>query len=118
MQTTIPEAARHLGVSEHTVRRRVRSGELPGKQVATPQGFTWVVDIPDGLPEPVTSSSEVQALRELVANLQDRINAQGKELEAKNKQIEQLHVLLQQAQAALPAPRENRPWWRRVWRRD
>ena len=118
MQTTIPEAARRLGVSEHTVRRRVRSGELPGKQVATPQGFTWVVDIPDGLPEPETSSSEVQALRELVANLQDRINAQGKELEAKNKQIEQLHILLQQAQAALPAPRDNRSWWQRVWRRD
>jgi hypothetical protein len=118
MQTTIPEAARRLGVSEHTVRRRVRSGELPGKQVATPQGFTWVVDIPDDLPEPETSSSEVQALRELVANLQDRINAQGKELEAKNKQIEQLHVLLQQAQAALPAPRDNRPWWQRLWRRE
>jgi hypothetical protein len=118
MQTTIPEAARRLGVSEHTVRRRVRSGELPGKQVAAPQGFTWVVDIPDDLPEPETSSSEVQALRELVANLQDRINAQGKELEAKNKQIEQLHVPLQQAQAALPSPRDNRSWWQRLWRRD
>jgi hypothetical protein len=118
MQTTIPEAARRLGVSEHTVRRRVRSGELTGRQVATPQGFTWVVDIPDGLPEPEASSSEVQALRELVANLQDRINAQGKELEAKNKQIEQLHVLLQQAQAALPAPRNNRSWWQRLWRRE
>ncbi len=118
MQTTIPEAARRLGVSEHTVRRRVRSGELAGKQVATPQGFTWLVDIPDDLPEPEISSGEVQALRELVANLQDRINAQGKELEAKNKQIEQLHVLLQQAQAALPAPRDNRPWWQRLWRRD
>jgi hypothetical protein len=38
------------------------------------------------------------------------------QLEAKDKQIEQLHVLLQQAQAALPAPRENRPWWR-LWQR-
>jgi hypothetical protein len=118
MQTTISEAARRLGVSEHTVRRRVRSGELSGKQVPTPQGFTWIVDIPEDLPEPETSSSEVQSLRELVANLQDRINAQGKELEAKNKQIEQLHILLQQAQAALPAPRDNRSWWRRVWRRE
>jgi hypothetical protein len=40
------------------------------------------------------------------------------ELVSKNKQIEQLHILLQQAQAALPAPRENRPWWQRLWRRD
>jgi hypothetical protein len=39
------------------------------------------------------------------------------QLEVKDKQIEQLHVLLQQAQAALPAPRNNRPWWQRWWRR-
>jgi hypothetical protein len=42
--------------------------------------------------------------------VQKLIEALTTELEAKNKQIEQLHVLLQQAQAALPTPR--RPWWR------
>ena len=35
----------------------------------------------------------------------------------KDRQIEQLHVLLQQVQAALPPPRPIRPWWR-VWRRS
>jgi hypothetical protein len=40
------------------------------------------------------------------------------QLEVKDKQIEQLHVLLQQAQAALPALKQNRPWWQRLWQRD
>ena len=39
------------------------------------------------------------------------------QVEGKDKQIGELHVLLQQAQAALPAPRENHhPWWR-FWQR-
>jgi hypothetical protein len=30
-----------------------------------------------------------------------------------------LHVLLQQAQAALPAPKEDHPsWWQRLWHRN
>ena len=41
--------------------------------------------------------------------------AQG-ELATKNEQIKELHVLLQQAQAALPAPQENRHSWWRFWR--
>ncbi len=75
-----------------------------------------MVDIPDDLPESGESFGELTALRELNAALQSRIDAQDKQLESKDKQIEQLHVLLQQAQTALPAPRENRPWWR-FWER-
>jgi hypothetical protein len=118
MQVTIQEAAFRLGLSEKTVRRRVLNGRLPGSQVSTPQGFAWMVDIPDDLPESGGSFGELAALRELNAALQSRIDAQDKQLESKDKQIEQLHVLLQQAQAALPAPRDNRPWWQRWWRRD
>ena len=67
---------------------------------------------------------ELQALREVIEVLQAQVKAQQEQLavkdqhlEAKDHQIEQLHVLVQQAQAALPAPRENhRPWWR-FWQR-
>ena len=127
MQVTIVEAARLLGLSEKTVRRRVVRGELPGIQEATPQGYTWFVDIPDQSPEfeAEMPSGELQALRELNVALQDRIEAQDRELEAKNlqlaakdEQIRELHILLQQAQAGLPAPRDNRSWWQRLWRRD
>jgi hypothetical protein len=68
------------------------------------------VDVPDDLVEPETG--ELQALR-------DRVAAQDRELGAKNKQIEQLHILLQQAQAALPAPKKDHPsWWQRLWHRN
>ena len=39
MEVTITEAARRLGISERTVRRRLHSEELVGRQVTTPQGF-------------------------------------------------------------------------------
>jgi hypothetical protein len=117
MQVTIQEAAFRLGLSEKTVRRRVLSGRLPGSQVSTPQGFAWMVDIPDDLQESGGSFGELAALRELNMALQARIDAQDKQLQAKDEQIRELHVLLQQAQAALPAPRNNRPWWQ-LWRKD
>ena len=76
--------------------------------MSTYKGYTWPVDVPDDLVEPETG--ELQALR-------DRVAAQDRELEAKNKQIEQLHILLQQAQSALPSPQSiQRHWWR-FWQR-
>jgi LPS O-antigen subunit length determinant protein (WzzB/FepE family) len=70
-------------------------------------------------------SARVEGQQELIEALQSQIQAQKDQLEAKDNQIEararevqELHVLLQQAQAALPPPRENSSWWRRVWRRD
>jgi hypothetical protein len=125
MQVTIAEAARILGVPEKTVRRQVRNGELPGAQSDTPQGFRWMVELPDGEPQQENYSENYTVLRELVGVLREeltirdrQLEAKDQQLESKDKQIEQLHVLLQQAQAVLPAPRDTRPWWRRVWRRD
>ena len=132
---SIREAAQQLGVAELTIRRRLRSGLIPGYQEDPPNGRWWV-DLPDdenGLKtsasmEGVEISSEVEkALRDIIhrqdetiSQLQEQHQVQvescRQQLEAKDKQIEQLHILLQQAQAALPASRDNRPWWR-FWRR-
>jgi hypothetical protein len=132
---SIREAAQQLGVAELTIRRRLRSGLIPGYQEDPPNGRWWV-DIPDeenGLKtseslEGVEVSSELEeALRDIIrrqdetiSQLRDQHQVQAEscqqQLEAKDKQIEQLHVLLQQAQAALPTPRNNRPWWR-FWER-
>jgi DNA-binding transcriptional MerR regulator len=92
MDVTIAEAARRLGISERTVRRRLHNGELQGRQVATPQGFVWTIEMPDGLPDGKSADSELEALRELVDLLKDQV-------ETKDQQIKELHVLLQQAQA-------------------
>ena len=119
MQATISEAARRLGVPEKTVRRQVRNGELPGTQVATPQGYRWMVDLPDEGPQQEDNHKEHRDddcvdLRAMVEILQTQVAADREELTAKNEQIRELHVLLQQTQAALPAPRDGRSWWRRV----
>jgi hypothetical protein len=134
---SIREAAQQLGVAELTIRRRLRSGLIPGYQEDPPNGRWWV-DLPDdenGLEtsesmEGVETSSELEeALRDIIRRQDETISrlreqqqlqveSYQQQLEAKDKQIEQLHVLLQQAQAALPAPKENRSWWRRVWRRE
>jgi hypothetical protein len=126
---TVPEAARRLGVTEDTVKRRLRKGELQGERKERPQGYTWMVELPDEESETdstVTgtvsslgddtvghqvSNGEVRRLEEMVSMLQHQ-------LEVREREVQELHVLLQQAQTALAAPRNNRPWWRKVWRRD
>jgi hypothetical protein len=118
MQVTISEAARLLGISEPTARRRVRSGELPGTQTPTPQGFVWMVELPDDLPLDSASSGGIAALRELNAQLKAQVEAQGVELEARRREVQELHVLLQQFQIALPAAGDNRSWWRKFWHRN
>ncbi len=137
---TMAEAAKRLGVSVDTIRRKLRRGELQGYQQPRPQGFVWIVELSEELDnhgitfaETVADTSasypgskgEIYRLEEMVDVLQAQVVAQQKQMEAqqeeltaKNKQIEQLHVLLQQAQAVLPAPRDNRSWWQRLWRRE
>jgi hypothetical protein len=129
---SIGQAVTRLGVSEVTIRRRLRKGELNGQKRQTPQGYVWLIELPDdvsednkngGSGEEASLSEVVAALRaqvegqqELVDSLHNQVKVQQEELTAKNKQIEQLHVLLQQAQAALPPPKENHlPWWYRLW---
>jgi predicted site-specific integrase-resolvase len=123
MEVGLSEAARLLGISESTARRRLRSGELPGRQVPTKQGFIWLVEVDDELAADTSDSRGLDALRGLVSSLTEQntllkaqVQAQQEQLLAKDTQIGQLHVLLQQAQA-LPAPREARPWWRRLFGR-
>ena len=121
MQVTIQEAANTLGIAESTVRRRIRNGELVGQQMPTPQGYTWLVDLPENLTigeeNDQSLVGESGLLRELVASLRSHMDGLENQLGTKDRQIEQLHVLLQQVQAALPPPRPIRPWWR-VWGRS
>jgi len=80
---TIKEAAARLGVSEDTIKRRLKRGELHGEKQERPQGFTWLIELPDDLPAPggadfagggVSASSaeasELALLRERVAALE------------------------------------------------
>ena len=117
---TMGEAAQRMGVSVDTVRRRLRRGELLGRHQPTPQGFIWLVELPDqtgsqsgagdvcamppaahsGVPgDLLPNEGDVHALRELVEVLRHEIDTRDKQMDSKDRQIEQLHVLLQQAQS-------------------
>jgi hypothetical protein len=137
-KVSIAEAGHRLGISQDTVRKRLRLGELTGTQERAPGGFRWMVELPDDVPGVETKkngnkepegredqslaelvaalSARVEGQQELIEALQSQIQAQKDQLEARGREVQELHVLLQQAQAALPAPRENRPWWQ-FWRR-
>ncbi len=129
------DAADLLKVSTQTVKRRLKTGTLSGERRATPQGYIWLVDIPEddfGIPTEIGDtpsdissdvSKEVARLEEIVSLLEKELEQRDRQLEMKDNQIDarsreaqELHVLLQQAQAALPAPQENhRSWWK-FWR--
>ena len=120
---SIREAARLQGVAQDTIRRRIRRGELNAYQEPTPQGFRWLVELEEEVaqaePTPTqgqgigdAQAGEAQVLRELVATLRSQVQGQGEELEARRREVSELHILLQQK--ALPAP-GGHPWWRRLW---
>ena len=121
---SIAEAAHRLGISQDTVRKRLRLGELTGEQAKAPGGFRWLVELPGENAEPQgqgethqeQTTSEAPYVRELISSLKAQIQTQQEELEARRREVEQLHVLLQQAQAALPEPKDGRSWWR-FWER-
>lgn len=94
-RVTITEAARHLGVSPDTIRRRIRRGELTAYRQPVGRGYVWLVDVAD---ESSASSSGAGRARatmrggELVALLRE-------ELDARRREVQILHRLLAQAQA-------------------
>ena len=118
---TIKEAAKRLRVSELTIRRRLAKGLISGVQEPTPQGYVWMVELSDDEVEGDQGITHelISRMDDTIAILSEQVKVQQEELTAKNKQIEQLHVLLQQAQSALPAPKENQhSWWYKLWHRN
>jgi len=105
-KVSVGEAARRLGISVDTVRRRISKGELLAHREPTPQGFRWEIEL----------GPNDQPLNSHEGNNELLVTILREELDARRREIEQLHVLLGQAQAqtALAAP-ERRSWWRRWW---
>jgi chromosome segregation ATPase len=131
----IVEAAHKLQVSVDTIRRRLQKGELKGQKQAGAHGHIWLIELEDEtehsngsaarLADAEQSSrycsagcqAEINRLEETIAMLRERFAVQDAELEARRREVQELHVLLQQAQTALSAPGESRPWWRRLFSR-
>jgi excisionase family DNA binding protein len=129
-RVSIKEAARRLNVSDLTIRRRLNSGELHGVQEPKGKSHIWWVLLPE---EEIDSQAEspeqdgelqddiqgeVTALRELVGVLKGQLDIKDKQLETRAREVQELHVLLQQSQAGLPAPKDNHSWWHKLWHRN
>jgi predicted transcriptional regulator len=125
-RVSIPEAARRLGVTQDTIRRRIRKGEVAAYQEPRPQGYVWFVDVPEEelsseeppYPNFKEETSEVQLLREMMELLRDELKTKDRQLEAREREVQELHILLQQFQTALPAAGDNCSWWYKLWHRN
>ena len=132
----VAEAAQRLGVSTDTIKRRLKRGELQGQRQDTPQGFIWLVAIPESsykvngtadsssdamATESYTMASAMaDAMAKEVRRLEEMVEMLQKELDHRAQEMERMQILLQQAldpARAIAAPRQL-PWWLRLWHRN
>ena len=106
---SIPEAVHTLGLSQDTIRKRLRSGDLQGQKVKGAGGFRWEVFIDD---DPTGKGVTHDGNHANDGNDGALVEILREELTEKNRQISELHRLL--AQTALNAA-SGRPWWQ-FWR--
>ena len=106
---SIPEAVHTLGLSQDTIRKRLRSGDLQGQKVKGAGGFNWEVFVAD---DPTVKGDTDDANHTNNANGGALVEILREELAEKNRQISELHRLLGQT-ALNTAP--TRPWWA-FWR--
>jgi len=123
-EVTIAEAARCLGMSIDSIRRRIAKGELNAHKVPSPHGEIYMVEIPENaLPAPEASEEKFDSTATIDAMLKT-ISVLENELDARRREVQELHVLLQQAQKQLPPGKaENKAaeapqkvaWWKKLF---
>ena len=120
---TIQAAAHSMGISEITIRRKLRTGQIPDHQ-EDPPSRRWWVDIPDdqlsspnpGNGTPQAVAEEGHGFKELIAVLKREVSSLQHHLETREREVRELHVIIQQQTLALPSARvSNKGWWRRMW---
>jgi len=98
---TIKDAAHKLGMSEITVRRKLKSGQLVGLQEEAPNGRWWV-EISD---EQNSFDSESKSggdrepnahVADLVKILKDQVAGLQHHLDIREREVGELHVIIQQ----------------------
>ena len=94
---SVAEASQRLGLTQDTVKRRLRKGELQGERHPRPQGYVWLVELAEeAIDDDSTTSTqgddrvrqgvsngEVRRLEEMVVMLQGQVAAQQEQLESR-----------------------------------
>ena len=116
VEVPIQQAARTLGILPSILRRQIEDGELKGRK----KGGTWYVELPEKEGElelaPIKShlarmdqktlAEEEPPTRELIETLRKQLANQANQIKIIDRQIQELHFLLQQI------VRNRRiPWW-------
>jgi len=122
VKLNIAQAAAHLGLSQDTVRRRLRAGEIPGERVRAPGGFRWMVEVLDDTTnndqrdDPLHGPGQANGTTvdtDLMEILKGQVQDLRDQLDTRAREISELHQLLA---ARSLAPGMIRPWWA-FWRR-
>jgi excisionase family DNA binding protein len=131
MELTIRDAAERLGVSSDTIRRRLKAGELEGRQEPQgKQGYRWIVQLPEDAQDtptavataapgmPTAEAYELADARARIEGLErliDEIGSQREKLERERDDWKEAaqregeasrelrHLLKQSQDLALPA---------------
>jgi len=118
----IGTAAIRMGITTEAIRKRIGRGTIP----ATKQDGRWHIVL-DGVQDAVQDASSTSGVgrpaQDTGPDVQDDrpddkdrlIQILTTELDARRREIGELHVLLQTTQTALAAAPARRPWWR-WWR--
>lgn len=118
---TVSEAAQVFGVSVDTIRRRMKRGELDTRREQTPQGFRWLIHLPDDADEEspqdaprAPPAGDPHAQGSVVVYGPDPLDALietlQRELDLRNREVARLHevvgrqaMAIETATAAIPA---------------
>ena len=96
----LSEAASLLGVSKDAVRMRVKRGTLRSEKEEDGRVYVWVNYSPDADPNTVHPETQVEAWRELIDELRDRVRS----LEESNRENRRIIAALTQRIPELEAP--------------
>ena len=119
---SIEQATKLLGKSRKTILRWIQRGKLPAHKEEISGHEHWLVDLDgdqaivhDVSGEPLPHDQAILSQQREIERLVAEVDLLRTQLEAKDKQIGELHILLHQTtQKALTAP--QRHWWQ-FWQR-
>jgi hypothetical protein len=101
---TIQQAAQRLDISADTIRRRVRRGQLAAERKQTPQGYQWIVTIPDDTRFKGELESRIELLQQALADARQSLHVVHEELFARRREVESLLALMATKSPSLTPP--------------
>ena len=93
VMVSVPEAARRLGISTDTLKRRLKRGLLLGEKQTNGH---WLIEVPNqtSVQRGQPTKSEARAPCGEIRRLEQTVAILQKELERRSDETERLHVLI------------------------